>query len=255
MFFYSAILENERNMSFNLSDVEVIEHHWLEFFRQVKGAQFSLLITGKTGVGKSSLVNALVGTKVAKEGRKKIATTCRVTPYQVVIKGVDIRVWDCSGLEDGTDNNEKCLAEIASKVTEKLDLVIFCLKMDDTRLNVGDKRTLEILTNTFGKNLWKNVVMALTFANKVEHPDREDREAYFLEELANWRETIHSFLSNNLELDPELVQSLPLVPTGYHRKPHVLPSGEYWLSKFWIACYNVARKSSAFSLYRSTGPE
>ena len=128
--------------------------------------------------------------------------------------------------------------------------MIFCLKMNDTRFHCDDKDTLKTLTETFGKNLWKNTVIVLTFANKVDHPTREDREAYFLEELANWRETIHSFLSNKLKLDPELVQSLPLVPTGYYGQASVLPSGENWLSKFWVACYNVARKSSAFSLYR-----
>ena len=248
--FYSATLENERNMSFKLSDAEDLKHHFGEFCRQKKEAKFSLLITGKTGVGKSSLVNALVGTKVAKEGHKKVVGTFEVTSYRATIEGVDVRVWDSPGLRDGTGNDKNYLAEIASKITEKLDLVIICLRMDDARLSDDDRRTLQILTETFGKNLWKNAVIALTFANKVEHPAREDREGYFLEQLENWREVIHEFLGNDLKLDPELVQSLPLVPTGYHRKPCVLPSGENWLSKFWVACYNVGRKSTAFSLYR-----
>ena len=236
-------------MSFSLSDVEV-KHHFGEFLRQRKEEKFSLLITGKTGVGKSSLVNALVGAKVAKEGHKKVAGTPEVTSYMVTIEKVNIRIWDSPGLEDGTGNDETYLAEIESKITEKIDLVIFCLKMDDTRLNSGDRGTLKRLTERFGKNMWKNAVIALTFANKVEHPAREDKEAYFLENLVKWREVIQKFLRENLQLDPELVQSLPLAPTGYHRKPSVLPSGANWLGKFWIACYNVARKSTAFNLYR-----
>ena len=150
----------------------------------------------------------------------------------------------------GAGNVEKRVAKIEIEITEKLDVVILCLKMDDKRFHREDKDTFKILTEKFGKKLWKNAVIALTFANKVEHPAREDREGYFLEQLENWREVIHEFLGNDLKLDPELVQSLPLVPTGYHRKPCVLPSGENWLSKFWVACYNVGRKSTAFSLYR-----
>ena len=57
--------------------------------------------------------------------------------------------------------------------------MIFCLKMDDTRFHRDDKDTLKILTETSGKNLWKNAVIALTFANKVEDPGGGNREAYF----------------------------------------------------------------------------
>ena len=231
--------------------LEIIDHHFRQWC-QKKQMKFSLLITGKTGVGKSSLVNALVGRKVAKEGRKKVACTPEVTSYRVTIEGVNICVWDSPGLGDGTTNDEKNLAEIGSKITEKLDLVIFCLKMDDQRFHRDDKDAFKILTENFGKKLWKNAVIALTFANKVEDPDGGDREAYFEQDLVNWQEAIHLFLSNNLFLDPELVQSLPLVPTGYYRQASVLPSGDHknWLSKFWTACYKVARKSTAFSLYR-----
>ena len=98
------------------------------------------------------------------------------------------------------------------------------------------------MTETFGKELWKKATIALTFANKVEDPSGGDGEAYFLEGLANWREAIHSFLGNELKLEPELVQSLPMVPTGYYRPFSVLPNGENWLSELWIACDNdVAR--------------
>ena len=192
--FHSATLENERNMSFNLSDVDV-KRHFDEFFRQKREAKFSLLITGKTGVGKSSLVNALFGTEVrAREGNKKFADTVEVIVYTETKEGVNIRVWDSPGLEDGTGNDETYLADIGSEITEELDLVIFCLKMDETRLNSGDRGALKRLTERFGKNIWKNALIALTFANKVEHPAREDKKAYFLENLASWRQVIQIFL-------------------------------------------------------------
>ena len=35
--------------------------------------------------------------------------------------------------EDGTGNDKKYLAEMQSKITEELDLVILCLRMDDER--------------------------------------------------------------------------------------------------------------------------
>jgi len=231
------------------------KHHFFEWCRQNNKTKFSLLITGKTGVGKSSLVNALVGKQVAGQ---RFQTADKVIPYDVEhLEGVKVDVWDSPGLIDDNDDDEggagkekEYLAKIESEITEELDVVILCLKMDDKRFHRDDKDTFKILTETFGKKLWKNAVIALTFANKVEDPAGGNREDYFEHDLANWREAIHPFLSNTLKLDPELVQSLPLVPTGYYRPVSVLPNRINWSSDFWKACNNVAGNSAPFRLTR-----
>jgi len=98
---------------------------------------------------------------------------------------VKIRVWDTPGLRDddddegGTGNDEKYLAKMISKITEKLDLVIFCLKMNDTRFLRDDKETFRIVMTHFGEELWKNAVIALTFANTVGDPAGGDRVVLF----------------------------------------------------------------------------
>ena len=236
--------------------LEKLKHHFLEWCCQKEKKKFTLLITGKTGVGKSSLVNALIGKPEAEEGDDKFSHTKEVTSYDVDIEGLKICVWDSPGLrdddddEDGTCNDEKYLADMERKITEEVDLVIFCLKMDDQRFQVDDKQAFKMVTKHFGKKVWKNAVIALTCANKVGHPARDDGKMFFLQQLANWREAIHLFLDKKLKLDPKLVQSLPIVPTGYYQPFTALPNGENWLSEFWIACYNVARSSTAITLYR-----
>ena len=258
---YSARFENESNMA---SDATIeAKHHFLEWCRQNDRTKFSLLITGKSGVGKSSLVNTLVGKQVAEERCDNVHFTVeKVIPYDVYVEyfeDVKVRVWDSPGLMDDDDDaeggagkDEEYLAKMESEITEDLDVVVLCLKMDDKRFHRDDKDTFKILTETFGKELWKNVVIALTFANKVEDPAADNKEAYFEHDLANWREVIHSFLSNTLKLDPALVNSLPIVPTGYHCPLSVLPNGGNWLSEFWKACNNVAGNHdfTPFRLYR-----
>ena len=58
--------------------------------------------------------------------------------------------------------------KIESEITDEFDVVILCLKMDDKRFRRHDKDTFKILKESFGKKLWKNSVIALTFTNKVE---------------------------------------------------------------------------------------
>ena len=232
-------------------ELQAVKHTFQDWCRQNYRKDFSILITGKTGVGKSSLVNALVGRTVAKEGHEKDPRRAEFFSYCAeVIEGIEVRIWDSPGLQDGTDNEHFYLADIEGKITGELDLVIYCLKMDDTRFYPEDKKTIQILTQAFGKELWKNAVIALTFANKVEDLDEGDRKAFFLEELENWREEINSFFRDELEIDSELLLSLPIVPTGYYQQLASLPNCGNWLSSFWSACYDVARGSAAFNLYR-----
>ena len=245
-----------------VSDATKVKDLFLKLCTQKDRNKFSLLIVGKTGVGKSSLVNALVGREVAEVGHDKKSKTKKVTSYDVDIDGVKIHVWDTPGLQDddddeedeaddGTRNDEKYLAEMQSEIKEELDLVILCLRMDATRFRRDDKQTIKILTDRFGKELWKNAVIALTFADKVQDPARGDREAHFKREVAAWQDAINIFLrGKRIKLDPEWVQSLQLVPTGNYLSLTVLPNGEKWLSNFWIACYTIARKSATFNLYR-----
>ena len=59
----------------------------------------NLLILSKTGVGKSSLVNALVGKEVAKVGSVKPQTPYGIFKYEAEIDGKKVNVYDSWGIE------------------------------------------------------------------------------------------------------------------------------------------------------------
>lgn len=221
-----------------------------DFFRYRYQKHFSILIVGKFGTGKSSLINGLVGKPVAEEGRKKeTGCTTETTKHSGVINGIELRVWDTPGLENVDSKDDSHLRDIAEKLNEDIDLMVYCLKMTDDRFYMDDKKAMKKLTEAFGKELWEHTVIALTFANRVQDPREGDEKLYFEEELGFWQEAIESFLKDELKIGPEIIQSLRILPTGYHtiksRKP--LNCAE-WLPTFWMACFNASKDKGAINL-------
>ena len=211
--------------------------------------QLSILLTGKTGVGASRLVNALVGKRVTIEGQQNLPyCTAAVNEYRTVVNDIEILVWDSPGLQNG--NEQLYLEDVREKVHE-LDLMIYCIKMDDKRFHEDDKGAIRTLTREFGKNLWKSAVIALTFANKIDDPDGGDEREYFSRDLKFWQDEIDKFLACDslLELDSTIRDGIPLVPVGI-AKTLCLPTIENWFTNFWLICYQRMKISSRVALLR-----
>ena len=231
------------------AELKAIRDAFIEWCSRKRQKHISILVTGKTGVGKSRLVNALVGKPVAIEGQAKNPCTYTVTAFSIDIEGIEVRIWDSPGLQDGTSNDELYLEDLTKKLHQGMDVMIYCLKMGDRRFHEDDKRAMRTLTRAFGKELWKNAVIALTFANKVKDPDKRDKEAYFLRDLSLWQQALEVFLTRELNFDFEMFEAIPIVTAGdYHKL--LLPNCENWLSELWTKCYCVMKDSAAFNFYR-----
>ena len=229
-------------------DLRSLRHIYSEWLSESYQKHFSILVTGKTGVGKSRLVNALVGRRVAQEGRLRTACTDTVTAHRAVIYGVEVVVWDSPGLQDGSCNERLYLADMKEKLDRGFDVMIYCLCMTETRFHDADKNAIRTMTEFFGKDLWKKAVVALNFANRISDPDEEDELAYFMNEKYSWNKAIDDFLAE-LRIDCKVRDTLPVVPTGTYKKLQ-LPTCENWLSELWMSCYSVMSDSSGLTWYR-----
>ena len=247
----AAILSN--------ADFHSLKRALLEWIANNPQKKLSFLLTGKTGVGKSRLVNALVGENVANEGQQRDSCTNTATSYKVTKEDIDILVWDSPGLQDGNADYSNWYLENLKDINSRygIDVVVYCLKMDDRRFYSEDKKAIRKLTEGFGKELWKKTVIALTFANKIQDPDEIDDQIYFLKELTEWERQLRGVpggILTELQIDSKVLSALPIIPVGNYagmpKKPRPLPNGDNWLSELWISCYSVMSDTAGVALYK-----
>ena len=226
-----------------------------EDFQKIKDAlpkSFSVLVSGRAGVGKSTLVNGIIGKRVAEEGGLiEQDVTKKLTPYSRNVSGVDVTVWDSPGLQDGSDNQNQSryISEMQEKCSS-VDVALYCINMAKKRFprsrsDNPDVLAMARITEAFGPDFWKNTIVVLTFANVVEAVnmswrklDASAKAATFQEELERWRGIIQDVLINEIRVPQEIAMSVIVAPAG-HYDDHQLPDRDYWLSSFWFCCLEV----------------
>ena len=200
------------------------------------------MITGKTGSGKTALINGLVGKEVGKEGEGYGSMTPHIEAKELTCEGALVKIWDTPGLQDGTDDEDRYLQEM-KKNCSNCDLYIYCLSMRQNRLDASEIRAIQKLTETFGKDFWGKVLFVLTFANEVEAscPIGSDEEFFFTDKMNAW----HAKLVQTLKkcgVKEEVADKIEVIPAGYskplksHPNPWKLPGIPNWFHNFWYKC-------------------
>ena len=142
-----------------------------------------LVTAGKAGVGKSTLINNLLGLKGEKAAKAKPGAeivTRSVDYYEEVVHGITVRIIDTPSLEAmdlSSEQKQEALETLSDLTDRKVDLMLYCISLVGGRIPKDDERIVEKLTNIFGREIWGHTILVLTYGDVVlANYEQEDRE-------------------------------------------------------------------------------
>lgn len=140
----------------------------MKSFLKLKNEKINIMITGATGCGKSSTINALFGTEKAKVGVGVDPETMEIEKYDLE----NLVLWDSPGLGDGREADNRHAKNIIKKLNERdadgnllIDLVLVILDGGSRDLGTSYELINSIIIPNLGDDKSKRILVAINQAD------------------------------------------------------------------------------------------
>lgn len=203
-----------------------------DYFQQSAERRFTFLLVGRTGVGKSSTINTLLGKQVAPVG-DTVPVTSKVESYDTDILGIPCRVVDTPGLADGKHLDHDYIARIHAAVGNPgVDCVWFVTPLTEMRVRDDELGAINLITQALGPGIWSRSVVVLSFADFLSVADRYQRQLA-VRPLA-LRQAIADALGGNppQPVGSDIAASIPFVAVS--NEQDTTPDGAHWLGHLYV---------------------
>jgi len=157
--------------SLSKEQIERLKKEAIASFVKAANAPFITAVIGQTGVGKSSLINALFNTDLKTDPVKP----CTMTVDKVVVKGNkggELWFYDLPGIGESESADARYLEEYKQKLFEA-DVVLWCLHCDNRSVTFDVAALNKILASFSPEQqgqLMSKITFVLTKADTLSHP-------------------------------------------------------------------------------------
>ena len=160
------VLLEEEIMGLDIPDSEKAKR--LSRLIKVRNQKVNIMLTGSTGAGKSSTINALFNMDVAKVGVGVDPETSIIEKFTLD----NLVIWDTPCLGDGVENDERISRSILEKLNELdedgnplIDLVVVVLDSSSKDLGTSYELINNILIPALGDDAKDRILLALNQAD------------------------------------------------------------------------------------------
>jgi len=139
----------------------------------------NFLILGKTGVGKSSFINSVFNKPVAQTSSYEACTKV-VEMFAYHAEFGQVCLLDTPGLAEddlALDYHYLDLIKQAIK-SRRIDFMIYVTPLNDTRFRPTEKRTIKLILETLGPQIWNSCWLIFTFAASIERKEFDTVSAH-----------------------------------------------------------------------------
>ena len=200
----------------------------------------AVLGCGRTGVGKSSLLNLIAGYQAFQESGQAASCTQSVSEVKVTIESnFEVRLIDTPGFFDtnggqADQTNMNLVTEHLKTLENGINAIVICISWGDVRLDQNFQKILKYLYSFFQDgNIWFHVCFVVTNSLPYQEDIRDKIAA-----LTNGPDS----LAAQMQFLVQTVCNLPVIPQFEFffvnsKHPHCYPTNHYlpafieWLKK------------------------
>lgn len=203
------VLQSDIN---NANIDEKTKNTMLRNIAKLREQKINIMITGSTGCGKSSTINALFDTNIAKVGQGVDPETQFIEKYELD----NLVLWDSPGLGDGKEQDIAHSKAIISKLNELdsdgkplIDLILVILDAGTRDYGTSFELINEVIIPAVGERAKDRVLVALNQAdiamkgrgwNHIENKPEPELEKFLNEKVASVKRRIKE--STGVDIEP-----------------------------------------------------
>lgn len=158
------VFENLKEDVYQANMPEKEKQKILKNIMNLRDKKINIMITGATGCGKSSTINALFDMEIAKVGVGVDPETMNITKYELD----NLILWDSPGLGDGKEADNRHARNIIKKLQEKdflghalIDLVLVILDGSTRDLGTSYELINSVIIPNLGKDKENRILVAI----------------------------------------------------------------------------------------------